>query len=77
MEFLKKKVLKFLRAMKDVGIGLLRPATIPQVTAEVVGIGLLIPDAHPLVITDDIIVVMLIEVDPGHKILATLTIETS
>ena len=77
MEFLKKKVLKFLRAMKDVGIGLLRPATIPQVTAEVVGIGLLIPDAHHLVITDDIIVVMLIEVDPGHKILATLTIETS
>ena len=35
MKFLKKKVLKFLRANKTMGIGILRPSTLHQVMVEV------------------------------------------
>ena len=67
MKFLKKKVLKCLWVMKDADIGLLRPATIPQLTAEVVDIDILILSYLPFVSADDIILVTVVEVDIGHK----------
>ena len=57
-----------IRVRKEVDIFLMRPATIPQVTAEVVVIGLLIPATITLVIADN----MLVEVDICHKKPATL-----
>ena len=51
MKLLKKKVLKCLWVRKDVNIGLLRPANVPQVIAEVVGIGILRPYTFTLAIT--------------------------
>ena len=50
--------------MKYVDIVLLRPATLPQVIAEVMEIGLLRTATITLIITDD----MLVEVDLGQKI---------
>ena len=38
MKFMKKKVLKCLRVIKNVDIGLLRPATLPLVIAEVIAV---------------------------------------
>ena len=52
-------------------IGLLRPATIPQVITEVVDIGILIPATITQVITED----MLVEVDLGHNRPDTLLLE--
>ena len=52
---LKKKVLKCLCARKVVGIGILRPANIPQLITDdmrVVDIGLLRPAKNSLVITE-------------------------
>ena len=49
-------------------IGLLIPATIPQVIAEVVDTGMLRPSTIPLVIVDNI----LVEVSRGNKRPATL-----
>ena len=68
VKFSKNKVLKYLWLSKDVDVGLLRPSTIPQVIAEVVDIGLLRPSTLPQVILEDI----LVEVDIGHNLLATL-----
>ena len=75
MKCLNKKVLKCLWTMKEVDIGILRPATINQVISEVTGIGILRPTTLTLLIAEDIIVVMLVEVDLGQKIPATLTLE--
>ena len=61
--------------MKYVSICLSRPATITQVIAKVADIGILIPSTISLIITEDIIVVMLIEVDICHKRPAILTIK--
>ena len=58
--------------MKDVDIDVLRPANIPQVIVEVVKIGLLRTATIPQVIIEDIIVVMSVEMDIGHKIPATI-----
>ena len=55
---------------KVVGIGLLRPSTLPQVIVEFSNVGLLIPANFPLVIAED----MLLEVDLGHKIPANITL---
>ena len=52
------------------GIGLLRPSTLPQVIVEFANVGLLIPANFPLVIAED----MLLEVDLGHKIPANITL---
>ena len=61
MKLPKKKVLKCLWVMKYVDIVLLRPATIPEVIVEIVDIGILIPDNLPLIMSEDIIVVMLVD----------------
>ena len=45
-------------------IGILIPATIPQVISEAVDIYILRPSTIPLIIVED----MLVEVDLGHKI---------
>ena len=74
MKVTKKKVLTCLWGMKDMYIGLFRPATLPQVIAEVPKIGLLRLSTIPLVITENIILVMLVEVDPGHKRLFNITL---
>ena len=63
MKFPNKKVLKCLRPSKDVGIGLLRPATLHQVITEVVDRGLLRPGTLPIIIVED----MLTEIDLGYK----------
>ena len=75
MKFSKKKVLKCLWVMREVGIGLLRPATLTFVIAEVMYIGLLIPATLPLVIVKDIMLVMLVEVDLGYERPDTLPLE--
>ena len=75
MKLPKKKVLKCLWLMKYLDIGLLRPATLPQVITEVVYIGILIPATLPLVILEDMIVVMLLEMDLGNKRPATVPIK--
>ena len=49
--------------------------TLPQVIAEVVDIDLLIPANIPLIISDDILVVVLLEIDLGHTITATLPLK--
>ena len=67
-----KKVLKCLWTMKEVDIGILRLDTINQVISEVTGIGILRPTTLTLLIAEDIIVVMLVEVDLGHKIPDTI-----
>ena len=71
MNFLKKKVLKFLHTSKVVDIGLKRPSTLPQVIVEVVDIDFLKQATLTQVITED----MLLEVDIVHKRPATLTLE--
>ena len=68
MKFPNKKFLKCIQLIKEVDIGILRPATLPQVTVEVVHIGPLRPANLPQVIMEDI----LVEADLGHKIPATL-----
>ena len=72
MKFPKKKVLKCIQGRKDVKTGLLRPATLPQVTMGVSEIGLLRPSIIPLVITED----LLVEADVGHKIPDTISLES-
>ena len=67
-EFPKNTALKYLRVMKNVDIGLLRPSTIPILIAEVADIDLLRPVTLPLVIAEDIMVVMLVELVQSHKI---------
>ena len=59
------------KVVEVVDIGLLRPSTITHKLAEVVYIGQVWPATLPLVITKDI----LIDVDIGHKIPATITLE--
>ena len=49
-------------------VGLKIPATLPQVIAEVVDVGQVWPDTLNIIIADDV----LIEVDIGHKRLATI-----
>ena len=58
--------------MKDMNIGLLRPENIPQLIAEFADISILILATIPLVIMENIILVMLVEVDIGHNIPYTL-----
>ena len=71
----KNKVLKCIWLMRDVDICLLRPATLPQVIAEVTDIGLLRPATISLVILEYIIVVMLSDMDLCHNIPATFSIK--
>ena len=68
MKFPKKKVFNFLWMRKYVDIGLLRPATLPQVISEVMDISLLRPSTLPLIIAEDV----LVEVDLRHKRQANL-----
>ena len=75
-EFPKNTALKYLRVMKNVDIGLLRPSTIPILIAEVADIDLLRPATLPPIIVEDITVVMLVEVDICNKIPSTLPIKT-
>ena len=63
--------------MKDIDMGILIPVTLPQIIAEVADIDILIPSTIYLVITEDIIVVMLLEVDLGYKIPATIPLFSS
>ena len=74
MEFWKNKVLKCLWLMKDVEMTLLRPSTLPLVITDFVDIGLLIPATLNLITAVDIIVVMSVEVDLGHKRPVTITL---
>ena len=62
--------------MKDVDIGLLRPATPPKVITEVVDIGILRLYTLPLVISKDMILVLLLEKYLGHNRSATVPLKT-
>ena len=68
MKILNKKVWKCLQERKVVDLSLLIPATPPEVIEEVVYIGQVLPATINILITKD----MLIEVDLGNKIPATL-----
>ena len=57
--------------MKFVGIGLKRPATLPRLIADVADIGQVRSATINLIIVED----MLIEVDIGHKIPATILLK--
>ena len=74
IKFTKKKVLEYLRVIKNVDIGILIPATLSQVIMNVLYIGILRPSTLPIVITKDVMVVMLVEVDICQKIPATLSL---
>ena len=56
-------------------IGLLIPATLTLVIAEVVDIGFLRISTLPVINAGNIIVVMLVEVNLGHKIPFTIPLE--
>ena len=63
IQCLKKKVLKCIWVRKVVDIGLLIPATFPQVIVEVTDIGLLRPPSLPIVIARG----TLVDTVLGHK----------
>ena len=73
--FMMVKVLKYMRVMEDVAIGILRPVTIPIITSEFitvvtmvdVDVCLNIPATLSLVIVEFIILVFMVKVELGIK----------
>ena len=77
------KVLKYMRVMEDVAIGILRPVTLPIITSEFITVvnmvdadlGLKRPATIFIAIAELIILVLMVYVELGIKKPATLTLE--